>query len=88
MPTETRGTFFFDYEGYGMKSATINGKDLKGYLLELIFSDDKVTMDDVTDQIFSEIKQSDKDNLYELSIALTNCYFETFWLGSNDENCT
>ena len=65
-----------------MKSATMNGKDLRGYLLELIFSDDKVTMDNVTDEIFSEIKKLDKDNLYELSIALTNCYFETFWLAA------
>lgn len=82
MPTETRGIFFFDYEGYEMKSATMNGKDLKGYLLDLIFSDDKVIRDDVTDQIFSEIKQFDNDNLYELSIALTNYYFETFWFAS------
>lgn len=82
MPTETRGNFFFDYKGYGMIRATINGIELSDYLLGIIDSEDKVTMDNVTGQIFSEIKQFDDDNLYGLSIALTNYYFETFWFAS------
>jgi hypothetical protein len=82
VPSETRGIFTFNYEGHEMKCATIKGRELSSYLLGIINSGDKVTMDNVTDQIFSEIKQFDNDNLYGLSIALTNYYFETFWFAS------
>jgi hypothetical protein len=82
VPIEIRGIFSFNYEGYEMKCATIQGRELSIFLLGLISSNDKATMDNITDQIFSIIKQFDNDNLYGLSIALTNYYFETFWFAA------
>lgn len=82
MPTETRGIFSFNYEDYGMKCATIQGRELNTFLLTIISSNDKPAMEFFTDQIFTLINQFDIDKLYGLSIALTNYYFEIFWFAA------
>ena len=64
-----------------MTDATLDNQDLKMYLINIIKSGDKVALDNISDQIFSLIKHLDKEeNKYDLSIALTNYYFETFWI--------
>jgi hypothetical protein len=85
LTTHTTGAFYFDYEEDRMKSAFLNGNDIKSTLLELIKTDNKSEMDDISDKIFATIESLDnQDNLYELSIALSNFYFETFWEVSLD----
>lgn len=72
--------FSFDYEGYRMRSAKLNGNDLSLALQEYIRTTNKPAMDDISDKIFTTIECLDNQyNMYELSIALTNYYFETFW---------
>lgn len=62
------GAFSFDYEGYRMRSAKLNGNELELTLLELIRTGNKPVMDDISDKIFISIQRLDnQDNIYELS---------------------
>jgi hypothetical protein len=79
--------FSFDYDGIEMRSAQFNRNDLRSTLLELIRTGNKPAMDDISDKVFTSIERLDnQDNMYELSIALTNYYFETFWKASLEDN--
>lgn len=80
MQSYTDGPFAFYYDRYIMNSAMLDAKELRIILSEMILAGNKSAMDVITDKIFILIEKLDKnDNLYELSIALTNYYFETFW---------
>jgi hypothetical protein len=62
-----------------MQTATLDGGDLATRLSDIIRREDTISMDALSDQIFNMIEQFDTaDNLYELSIALTNYYFGCF----------
>lgn len=72
-----------DYQGHQMNNAKLDGTDLRSTLVQIIRADDKSAMDIITDKIFALIERLDnRENIYELSIALTNYYFETFWVFS------
>ncbi len=75
--SHTSGQFVLDYTGYIMNYATCNGVDLRYQLLDIISRNALLEMDQISKQIFDLIKKLDSNQ--ELSIALTNYYFESFW---------
>jgi hypothetical protein len=59
LPIYTIGAFSFDYERDRMKSAKLNGNELRSTLLELIRTGSKPAMDDISDKIFTSIERLD-----------------------------
>jgi hypothetical protein len=80
MPIYNRDRFSLDYEGFRMRMALFNGQDLGTALSNIISPRNIDGMNSMSDKIFKLIMELDTEVYqYELSIALTNYYFETVW---------
>jgi hypothetical protein len=86
MPTYNNDKFSLDYEGSEMKRALYDGEDLRDILSSIVSRNDIDAMNSISNKIFKLIMDLDTElQNYELSIALTNYYFEKIWKICEDD---
>lgn len=80
MAVYEKNQFKLMYDNYTIQLALFRGRDLGWQLCTLIQRYDVIKLTEISEKIFCQVQKVHlEDNNYELSIALTNYYFEKIW---------